>query len=322
MKNAITDVAGLRVGHAGDARAMTGLTVIICPPGTAGGVDVRGSATATRGLDALNPHHLVGEINAILLTGGSAFGLDAAAGVMSYLEERGMGFRAGTSVVPTVAAAVIFDLSSGDPRVRPTPAMAYQACEAAGEGPPAEGSVGAGTGASVGKLFGRERAMKGGVGTASLAVPGGARVGALAVVNAFGDVLDWRSGELLAGLRDSPDGRELISTATQLRAGRGRARFAERATTLGVVATDVDLGKGELHKLAQMATNGLVRGLSPAFSTFDGDVVFSLCCGERKADLNILGLLAEEVLAEAIRRAVTEAESLGGLPAWRDLRDG
>lgn len=322
MKNAITDVAGIRVGHAGDARAMTGLTVILCPPGTAGGVDVRGSATATRGLDALSPHHLVGEVNAILLTGGSAFGLDATAGVMRYLEERGVGFRAGPAVVPTVPACVIFDLSGPDPRARPTPTMAYQACEAASEGPPAEGSAGAGMGATVGKLFGRERGMKGGVGTAGLAVPGGGTVGALAVVNTFGDVLDWRTGQLLAGLRDSPDGRELISTAAQLRAGRGRARFGEPATTLGVVATDVRLGKGELHKLAQMATNGLTRSLSPAFSTFDGDVVFSLSCGEKKADLNILGLLAEEALAEAIKRAITQAKSLGGVPAWRDLREG
>ncbi len=322
MKDAITDVPGFRVGHAGDERAMTGLTVILCPPGTAGGADVRGSATATRGFDALSPRHLVGEVDAVLLTGGSAFGLDAAAGVMSYLEERGVGFRAGPFVVPTVPAAVIFDLLSGDPGVRPTPAMAYRACEAASEEPPAQGSVGAGTGASVGKLFGRERAMKGGVGTASLALPGGGAVGALAVVNNFGDVLDWRTGELLAGLRDSPRGRELVSTAAQLRAGRGRAGFGGPATTLGLVATDVRLSKGELHKLAQMAANGLTRSLSPAFSTFDGDVVFSLSGGDKKADLNILGLLAEEALAEAIKRAVTETKSLGGLPARQDLREG
>ncbi|MFQ5896090.1 MAG: P1 family peptidase [Nitrospinota bacterium] len=318
LKGSIADVEGIRVGHAQDPEAKTGLTVILCDRGTQGAVDLRGSASATRGLDPFRSEHLVGEVNALLFAGGSAFGLDAAAGAMAYLEERWEGFPVGKTVVPTVGAAIVFDLNFGEWRVRPDPAMARRACEAASgeEGP--QGSVGAGTGATVGKLLGIEQAMKGGLGTASLRSPSGTVVGALAVVNALGDILDRRSGEILAGCRKGRESRELADSTSLLRAGVSRARFGQN-TTLVAVATDARLPRSQLHGLAQMAASGVVRAIRPAFTTFDGDAIFSLCRGERKEDLNVLGALAEEAVARAINRAVREADGFGLLPAWRDL---
>jgi len=231
-KGAITDVKGIKVGHATDLDALTGCTVILCEEGAVGGVEVRGSASGTRGIDALSPFHIVQKVDAlspfhivqkvhgILLTGGSSFGLDAAGGVMEYLEERGIGFEAGAVKVPIVAAAVIFDLGLGDPKRRPDRRMGYEASKRASDGEVAEGSVGAGTGATVGKLYELQRASKGGLGTASRRGPGRLVVGALAVVNSFGDVLDPVTGTLLAGLRDSPSGRRLTSTMELLRKGR------------------------------------------------------------------------------------------------------
>ena len=321
-KGAITDVKGIKVGHATDLDALTGCTVILCEEGAVGGVEVRGSASGTRGIDALSPFHIVQKVHGILLTGGSSFGLDAAGGVMEYLEERGIGFEAGAVKVPIVAAAVIFDLGLGDPKRRPDRRMGYEASKRASDGEVAEGSVGAGTGATVGKLYELQRASKGGLGTASRRGPGRLVVGALAVVNSFGDVLDPVTGSLLAGLRDSPSGRRLTSTMELLRKGIRKERFGTlplQNTTLVVMATNASLTKTETTKLAQMASGGLFRTLSPYGSLFDGDVIFALSTGEVDADLHNIAPLAQEAVAEAVKRAVVKADGFGLLPAYRDL---
>jgi L-aminopeptidase/D-esterase-like protein len=273
-------------------------------------------------MDALSPLHLAERIHAVFFSGGSAFGLDAAAGVMRYLEDRGVGFPTRETVVPIVPAAILYDLSVGDSRSRPTPEMALRACEGASAGPPDEGSQGAGMGATVGKLFGPTRAMKGGVGTWSFTSPGGTTVGALAVVNAFGDIVEYGSGRLLAGARKGEESLELADTWEMMRRGVRRPPFGAPSTTLCCVATDARLTKAKAEKLARMASAALVKTVRPASTTVDGDVIFALSTGTLEEDLNLLGLLAEEALAVAINRAVTQAESLPGLPAHRDLAKG
>ncbi|MBP1714231.1 MAG: peptidase DmpA, partial [Deltaproteobacteria bacterium] len=218
MNNAITDVPGFRVGHAQDPRAATGCTVILCPPATVGGVDIRGSAAGTRQIDSLQPFHFVDEVHAVLLSGGSAFGLDAAGGVMQYLEERSIGYQTSAGRVPIVPTAIIYDLGLGDGKIRPDRKMGYQACENAQSGPVAEGSVGAGTGASVGKLYSIRFATKGGVGTAAVFSAGGVIVGALVVVNAFGDVVDPRDQRILAGARDPQNPGRFADSAARIKA--------------------------------------------------------------------------------------------------------
>jgi len=337
MYHAITDVPGLKVGHATDEEALTGCTVVLCEAGAQGGVEVRGGAAGTQGTDTLRVFNFVQEVHAIVLTGGSAFGLAGLAGVMQALEERGIGFDVGVTKVPIVAGAVIFDLGIGDGRVRPDLAMGRAACEQASTGPVAQGNVGAGTGATVGKLFGLAGAMKGGLGTASLSLAHGVVVGALAVVNAFGDVVDPQTGQILAGARDPQTGR-LADTAAQMRQGLTSPRFARPAvrpsptegmteeskpgllesTTLGVVATNARLTKMETNKVAQVAHNGLARTLRPVHTFFDGDTVFALATGEREEDANVIAWAASEVLAEAVVQAVKAAQTVGGVPAWRE----
>ena len=317
MYDAITDVPGIRVGHASDLQAITGCTAVLCDGGAVGGVDVRGSASGTRELDALNPSHLVERCHAVVLAGGSAFGLDAAGGVMEYLEARGIGFDVGVTRVPIVPAAILFDLRIGRADVRPDRAMGRRAAEAAATGPVAEGSVGAGTGATVGKLRGMAHAMKGGLGTAAAALPGGVVVGALAAVNAFGDVVDPETGRILAGLR-GPDGRP-AGTWAAMRAGILRPRYATENTTLAVVATNAHLGKAHVSKMAALAQNGIVRAISPAHTTFDGDLVFALATGQVEADLNLVGTVAADLVARAIVRGIKKAGTLGGIPAFADL---
>ena len=315
----LTQVPGIRVGHASDIVGCTGCTVVLCPEGTVGGVDVRGSAAGTRELDALSPLHLVPHVHAALLAGGSAFGLDAAGGVMQYLEERGIGFDVQVTRVPIVPTAILFDLRLGDARARPDPRMAYAACQQAAAGPIQEGSVGAGTGATVGKLFGITQAMKSGLGTAGLTLPGGLIVAALAVVNAFGDVRDPSAGQPLAGARDAPDSHRLVDTAAAMRRGIVRRGYTAESTTLCIVATNARLSKVQVTKLAQMAQQGLVRTILPVHTTLDGDLVIGLATGAVEADLNAVGLAAADAVAEAIVRAVKTATTLGGLPAWADL---
>lgn len=321
---AIIDVTGIRVGHASNRDAVTGCTVVLCEEGAVGGVEIRGSATGTRQIDSLYPVHVVRQIHGLLLTGGSSFGLDAAGGVVRYLEERGKGFDVGVTHVPIVPTAVLFDLSIGDHRVRPDAAMAYEACLHASAEAVEEGSVGVGTGATVGKLFGLERACKGGVGTASVEGKRGVVVGALAAVNALGDVVDERTGAAIAGLRDKKETR-LVSTAELLRQGVWKEKFGgvyRGNTTIGVVATNVALTREDAIKVAQMTHNGLARVISPVNTTFDGDIVFALSLGHLRGDVNHVGALAEAAVMEAVKRGVMKADGFGIVPAYRDLVKG
>jgi L-aminopeptidase/D-esterase-like protein len=313
-------VAGVRVGHADDPAALTGVTVLLCDRPATCGVELRGGANDVLGLDYLDPRHLVPTVNGVVLGGGSRFGGEAVWGVMRWLEERGVGFTAGPTTVPHVPAAFLFDLNVGDGRVRPTREMGYAAAARAAAGAVTEGSVGVGTGATVGKLHGIARAMRGGVGTASARVDG-VVLGALVAVNAVGDVRDPDTGTLIAGARDAPDGRRLIDSARALLSGRGElGRFAApQHTTIGVVATDARLTKPECAKLASLAMMGFARALSPPHTAFDGDTLFALALGEAPADLTRLGVAAADAVARAIARAVRAAASLPGLPAARDV---
>jgi L-aminopeptidase/D-esterase-like protein len=324
--HAITDVPGIRVGHASDFKALTGCTVILCEEGAIGAVDIRGTAAATRQIDALSLLHLVDQLHAILLTGGSAFGLDATGGVMSFLEQRGKGFDVLKTKVPSVPTAVIFDFGIGDYRVRPDHEMGYQACLNA-SGKVAEGSVGVGTGATVGKLFGVERAMKGGLGTSSIRGPKGLVVGALVVVNAFGDVFHSETGKLLAGARRSNKGLQFANSSKWIKQGVTRkqfgvGRFSKSSsfnTTLGVIATNANFSKKEIHQVAQIAHSGLAKMISPLHATFDGDILFAISNGKKKADVNTVGLLGEAVLMESVQRGIMKADGFGIIPAYKDL---
>jgi L-aminopeptidase/D-esterase-like protein len=319
MLNSITDVKGIKVGHASDFTGYTGCTVIICEDGAVCGIDVRGSASGTRQVDALNISHIVEQIHALVLSGGSSFGLDAAAGVVRYLEERGVGFDVGAAKIPIVPTAVIFDIFFGNPRARPTPDMGYQACLNAKKDV-AEGSVGAGVGATVGKLFEVARAMKGGLGTSSIVMPGGLAVGALVVVNSFGDVIDNVTGKIIAGARVAENSLEFANTVNCLKKGIVKKQFGLVNTTLGVIATNARFTKKEITKVAQMAQAGLIKTISPVHTTFDGDLVFALSTGAYEgADINNVGVLSEFVLAEAIKRAVKKADGFGLIPGFKDV---
>ena len=322
--DSICDVAGLKVGHYTDTRRPTGCTVVLCEIGAIAGVDVRGAAPGTRETDLLAPENTVQQIHALLLTGGSAFGLDAAGGVMRWLLERGHGLAVGPARVPIVPAAVLFDLGLGDPSIWPDAAAGYAACEAASADSPAQGCVGAGTGATVGKLFGMDRAMKGGIGTASVKV-GAVTVGALVVVNAIGDIIDPANGRLIAGARGS-DGLPLGSTQALLNGALPALQLQGMATTLGLVATDARLDKSAAKKMAQMSHDGLARTINPVHTVSDGDVMFALSTGASglAGNLNLLGVLAAEMTALAVLRAIRAATGLyqpglPQLPAARDL---
>ncbi len=312
----ITDVAGITVGHGSDAHAATGCTVIVCRQGAVGGVDVRGSAPGTRETDALRPMTLVDRVHAVVLTGGSAFGLAAADGVVRYLEEQGLGFDAVVAKVPIVPAAVIFDLMIGSATVRPTAEMGYAAARGASTGLVDEGSVGAGTGATVGKVLGPQTAMKGGVGTWAISLPGGVIVGALVVVNAFGDVIDDQTGQVLAGARDPRTGH-FLNTAQALVRGTQGAGFSANST-LGVIATNAALTKEQANKLAQIGHDGLARVISPVHTMFDGDTVFALSAGAAKADFMAVGVAAVQAIAESIKRAVRLAKGRGKIAGLAD----
>jgi L-aminopeptidase/D-esterase-like protein len=316
----LTDVPGLRVGHFTDSRRPTGCTVILTEDGAVGGVDVRGSAPGTRETDLLQPSNLVEKVHAVLLSGGSAFGLDAATGVMRYLEERRIGYDVGVTHVPIVPAAIIFDLGVGDGRIRPDAQAGYRACEAASANRPAEGNVGAGAGATVGKLFGARRAMKGGVGMASIRVAG-LTVGALVVVNAVGDVIDPDTARPIAGAR-TEDGRRLLDARRAIAAGQLPERLlAGTNTTIGVVATDAVLTKAQAQKIAQMAHDGLARSINPVHTMSDGDTLFALGTGKsgKTGNPNLLGMLGAEVMARAVVRAVRAAQGIEGYTSAADI---
>lgn len=320
----LTDVAGLEVGHATHAHRPTGCSVVIARQGAVAGVDVRGAAPGTRETDLLAPANLVQQVHAVCLAGGSAWGLDAASGVMRWLEEQGVGLDTGVSLVPIVPAAVVFDLGVGDSRIRPDAALGYQACTQAVPGPGPQGNVGAGSGALVGKLYGMPLAMRGGLGSASLRV-NGCTVAAMVVCNAVGDVLDPATGEWLAGAR-SDDGQRLrISRDAMLRGELPQHLLAGTNTTIGVVATDARLTKAQAQRLAQVSHDGLARAINPVHTMLDGDTLFALATGQsdQHPDMLLLATLAAEVTARAVVNAVRAASrlQLDGMdwPAAADL---
>ena len=320
LGGSITDVPGIEVGHFTETRRPTGCTVIVTRAGATAAVDVRGAAPGTRETDLLDPSNLVEKIHAILLSGGSAYGLDAATGVMRYLEEHGIGYKTGPGLVPIVPAAILFDLGVGDPSIRPDAAAGYAACQAASSTAPAQGSVGAGTGATVGKLFGMARAMKGGIGSASVRV-GKVTVGAIVAVNAVGDVRDPATDRLLAGLRNADGSRSAGATEAILAGDIPPALQAGMATTIGVVATDAMLTKAQCRKLAQQSHDGLARSIDPVHTMWDGDTMFALATGASMLPGNMLtlGLMAARVTEAAILNAILAATGLPGLPSATDL---
>jgi len=304
LKHAITDVRGIEVGHAHNEEALTGCTVILCRKGAVAGVDVRGGAPGTRETDLLNPINLVEKVHAVVLAGGSAFGLDAASGVMKYLEEKKIGFDTGAAKVPIVPSAILYDLNLGRADVRPDSAMGYKAAASASSEPPAEGNVGAGTGASVGKIRGMKYAMKSGIGTWSMDI-NGVIVGAIVAVNALGDVVDPNTRKMIAGLRSG-------TTLEWMK--KQQKTFLHRSNTvIGVIATNAKLTKAQATKVAQMAQDGFAQSIRPAHTMYDGDSIFALATGEIRADVSMVGAFAAEVMAQAIVRAVQNAKSAGGL---------
>jgi L-aminopeptidase/D-esterase-like protein len=321
----LTEVAGLKVGHHTLTERPTGCTVILVEgEGAVGGVSQRGGAPGTRETDLLNPLNMVDKVNAVVLSGGSAYGLDAATGTVRYLEEKGIGWKVGPAgVVPIVPAAILFDLPfGGKPTVRPTADCGYKAAQAATDGPVAEGNVGAGAGATVGKM-GMNRSMKGGVGSAAIALPNGLVVAAIVAVNAVGDVIDPETGKVVAGVR-SEDGKTLADARKLLRSGallrRPQPRSGEN-TTIGLVATNAKLTKADANRMALMGDDGFAKAISPSHTVGDGDTVFSLATGrwEGEANITVIGALAAEAMAEALVRAVSFSETLNGVPSAREL---
>jgi len=328
MTDSITDIPGIKVGHASDFEGITGCTVVLCEKGAVAGVDQRGGGPGTREIALLNPVNHVEKVHAVLLAGGSAFGLDAASGVMRFLEDNNIGYQTGVAKIPIVPAAILYDLNIGDPKVRPTPEMGYLACTNASGSSPDQGSIGAGTGATVGKLMGMNRATKSGIGCASIDLGGGVKVGAIVAVNAIGEVIDPGNGNIIAGVRANKatvfeQGKPVFSEALQIMksiVGKTLLGLAEKANTvIGVVATNAKFDKAACTKLAQMAQNGLVRTIRPANTMHDGDTIFALSTGKKKANINIVGAFAAQAVQRAILNAVLEATSLGGIPAISEL---
>jgi L-aminopeptidase/D-esterase-like protein len=319
----LTDVEGLKVGHWTDTRRPTGCTVVIAEKGAVAGVDVRGGSPGTRETDLLNPVNTVQQIFAVMLSGGSSFGLDTATGAMRYLDEKNIGYKMGTMNVPIVPAAILYDLGVGDGKIRPNAESGYKACEAATTGPVQEGNVGAGTGATIGKLLGHQFAMKSGLGTASIKVGDtGVVVAAMVAVNAAGDVWDRHTGKFIAGAR-KPDGTGIINSMDQLLAGKDMIiPQAGTNTTLGVVATNAALDKDQATKMAQMAQDGYARAINPAHTPVDGDTIFALSTGTLKANVWVgaIGAIAAVAMSRAVIRAITQATGIPGFPAWADLQ--
>ena len=308
----LTDVPGILVGHATDAAALTGCTAILCGTEAVGGVDVRGSATGTCEVEALDPGHLAPHVHAIVLSGGSAFGLEASCGVRNFLEKRGIGYDTGVAKVPIVPSAILFDLSIGSAHVRPGREMGEKAALAANNGVVAEGNVGAGTGATVGKIFGMKQAMKSGIGTASITLGSGVVVAALIAVNALGDVIDPANGQIVAGARKAPGSREFANTAAVMRNGLSARRGGN--TVLAVVATNARLDRVQTNKLAALASLGVARTISPVNTMSDGDITFAISLGYERATVDEVGVAAAEAMATAVLRAIRTAKSAGGVP--------
>jgi L-aminopeptidase/D-esterase-like protein len=321
----LTEVHGIKVGHHTLSERPTGCTVILVDgEGVPGGVSQRGGAPGTRETDLLDPLNMVDKVNAVVLSGGSAYGLAAATGTVQWLEEHHMGWRVRTGVVPIVPSAILIDLSfGGDPKVRPGADCGYKAAEAASYAAVAEGNVGAGAGATVGKIDGGEHSMKGGVGSASITLASGLVVAAIAAVNAVGDVIDPQTNQVIAGIRTT-DGKHLAEARKLIRSGdlgqRTNPRPGEN-TTIGLVATNARLTKTEVNRVALMADDGFARAINPSHTTGDGDTVFALATGrwQGEASVTMIGALAAEAMAEAIVRAVAKADSLGGVPSAKEL---
>jgi L-aminopeptidase/D-esterase-like protein len=319
MNNSITDVDGIRVGHAQNWEAGTGCTVIIIEKGAVAGVDVRGGAPGTRETDLLDPVNMVQKVHAIYLAGGSAFGIDGASGVMEFLEGKGIGFAAGTVKVPIVPGAVIFDLNVGNPCIRPDREMGYQACLNADKQTVKEGCIGAGTGATVGKYYGISRCMKGGIGTASIKV-NELVVGALVVVNALGDIINPETGEILAGTLNTEKNQFVHTNRLLINPVSIDYDPFLQNTTLGVVATNADLTKAEAKRLSMSAHDGFARCILPSHTLYDGDIIFSLSTGTVKTDINKLNALSAHVVSLAIQRAIREASMMFGIPSHNELK--
>ena len=321
MNSTITSVSGLEVGHYTDLDNATGCTVIICRRGAVGGVDVRGGSPGTRETDLLRPVYRVNQVHAVVLSGGSAFGLDSASGAMRYLSQNGIGIQTGPALVPIVSAAILFDLGLVTEKVYPTSADGFTASAAATTNSMPEGSVGAGTGATVGKVLGIERSIKAGIGSASIQVPGGFTIAAAIAVNAYGGIVDYRTGQVLAGPRREDHPGFLDSNALLLEQGASEIGPPLTNTTIGVVATDAQLTKEDANHLSRVAHDGLAMSIRPCHTMRDGDTMFTMATGAASGtpDMTVLGAAAVEVTAQAVLRAVQTATGLGGIPALRDL---
>lgn len=312
----LTDIPGIRIGHVTDYDGLTGCTVVLCEAGAVAGGDIRGSATGTEEWDVLNPLHVTDRIHAVTLAGRSAFGLEAASGVRRFLEHKGVGFKFGGAYIPIVPCAILFDLGMGKLSVRPTREMGESAAAAATDGPVQEGAVGAGTGATVGKILGLKNAMKSGIGSFTVDLDGGIKVSALAAVNALGDVCDPATGKIVAGARKSPESMEFADSARLMKTG-ARLTPARQNTSLVVVATNVSLTKVEATKLAQLASLGMARTINPVNTMSDGDLVIALSLGTMRARIDGLGVAAAEAVSESVLRAVRLAPTLGGVPGLK-----
>ena len=314
----ITDVEGLKVGHEQSEEGMTGCTVIICDEGATGGVDVRGSAPGTRETDLFKPDKMVDEVHGIVLSGGSAFGLDASSGVMKYLQEENIGLDVGVMKVPIVSSAVIFDLNIGDYKIRPNLDMGYLAAKTATKNENRQGNVGCGIGASVGKILGPENAMKSGLGSATVKI-GDLVVSAIVAVNSFGDIYDYRNNKQMAGVYDYENDK-LLNTIDIMKNSVKELSFKPTNTTIGVIGTNAILTKSEANKIAEMAHNGFARSINPIHTMMDGDTIFTMATNKIKSDVNLIGTIAAEVMSKAISNGIFFAERSHGLKAYKDIR--
>lgn len=330
IDQSITDIEGIKVGHAQDLDALTGCTVILCEEGAVGGVSQRGGAPGTRETDLLRPMHLIEKIHAVVLSGGSAYGLESSGGVMQYLEEKKIGVNTGAAVVPIVPSAILFDLGVGDASVRPGKEMGYQACKNASFDKPNEGNYGAGTGATVGKIFGMSRAMKSGIGTSSRKFGRNVFLAAIVAVNAFGDIVDYKDRKIIAGVRGLEKSPVTIGekgffantlSIMKTTIGKGILSLAIKSNTvIGVIATNASLNKEEANILAESAANGIALSVQPAFTMLDGDTVFAMATGKRKIDANILYSFAPFIFADAILSAVKSADPIESLPSAKNIQ--
>lgn len=313
----ITDVEGLKVGHSQSQEGVTGCTAILYTQGATGGVDVRGGAPGTRETDLFRAENMIDKVHAIVLSGGSAFGLEASTGVMKYLEEEGIGFNVGVARVPIVASAVIFDLAIGDSKIRPDSQMGYDAAKTASITENRQGNIGCGMGATVGKIMGPGNSMKSGLGSASIKL-GELVVSAIVSVNSFGDIYNYKTGEQIAGVYDY-DNKRLLNTIDIMTNYNANLGFSMENTTIGVIGTNAILTKAEANKVSQMAHNGFARSINPVHSMMDGDTIFTMATNMIKSDVNIIGTLAAEVMSQAITNAIIYAKSISGLNSYSDM---